>query len=89
MFRKITPEPIAKQYRLDQFPHCDPRVLHSPGECEFCDQHPDWQALRMAWGIAFTGWIPDESKHELPCPANFARGDACQIWSGNKPKKSQ
>lgn len=38
-----------------QFPHCDQRVLHAKGRCEFCDRHPDWQKLREAWGIAFTG----------------------------------
>lgn len=41
-----------------QFPHCDSRVLHAPGECEFCDRHPDWQELRKSWGIAFTGHQP-------------------------------
>lgn len=40
---------------IKQFPHCDSRVLHAPGKCEFCDKHPDWQDLRLAWGIAFTG----------------------------------
>jgi len=44
-------------------PHCDSRVLHAPGECEFCDQRPEWQALRQAWGIAFTGHVP---KADLP-----------------------
>jgi hypothetical protein len=43
---------------IAQFPHCDQRVLHAPGECEYCDRHPDWQALRKAWGIAFTGHAP-------------------------------
>ena len=43
---------------IAQFPHCDTRVLHAPGECEFCDGQPVWQALRRAWGIAFTGHPP-------------------------------
>lgn len=42
-----------------QFPHCDARVLHAPGECEYCDRHADWQELRQAWGIAFTGHSPN------------------------------
>jgi hypothetical protein len=74
MFRKIEPKRLEIQ------------VLHAPGECEFCDGHKEWQALRLAWGIAFTGWEPDASKKELPCPANFARGNDCQLWTGNKPK---
>jgi hypothetical protein len=72
---------------IPQFPHCDARVLHAPGECEFCDHHPDWQALRMAWGICFTGYEPEPEKSELPCPAWFARGDNCQKWRGNVPVK--
>jgi len=43
---------------ITQFPHCDQRILHAPGECEFCDRHPGWQQLRQAWGIAFTGHPP-------------------------------
>ena len=44
---------------IDQFPHCDQRILHGPEDgCEFCNRHPDWQALREAWGIAFTGHVP-------------------------------
>jgi hypothetical protein len=43
---------------IKQFPHCDQRVLHEPGECEYCDKHPAWQELREAWGIAFTGHQP-------------------------------
>lgn len=41
-----------------QFPHCDARVLHAPGECGYCDACPVWQQLRIAWGIAFTGHAP-------------------------------
>lgn len=43
---------------MPRFPHCDQRILHSPGECEFCDMNPEWQQLRKAWGIAFTGHVP-------------------------------
>ncbi len=63
-----------------QFPHCDPRILHAPGECEFCDYHPEWQALRKAWGISFTGHL---DKSMIPCPADLARGDLHQRWPGN------
>lgn len=43
---------------IRQFPHCDARILHAPGECEYCDLHPEWQELRKMWGIAFTGHLP-------------------------------
>lgn len=46
------------QFEIAQFPHCDQRILHAPSECEYCDGHPEWQALREAWGIAFTGHQP-------------------------------
>ena len=72
---------------IKQFPHCDPRILHTKGECEFCDAHPEWQELREHWGIAFTGHKPtkDDLREELPCPADFNRGEAHKIWPGNRP----
>jgi hypothetical protein len=85
MFKTIQPKP-AKGYSMT-FPHCDPKILHAPGECEYCDEHNDWQHLRELWGIAFTGYEPDESKKELPDPATFVRGFAnCNSWWGNKAK---
>jgi hypothetical protein len=62
-----------------QFPHCDARVLHQPGECEYCDKHPDWQELRLLWDISFTG----QTDKALPCPADLARGDGHLQWGGN------
>lgn len=57
---------------LSRFPHCDQRVLHAPGECEFCDMHSEWQELRKAWGISFTGHAPQGS---LPtCGQPILRG---------------
>ena len=81
VFKKVVPDDSAREY-IDQFPHCDQRVLHAPGECEFCDDRPQWQALRLAWGIAFTGWEPDAG--ELPDPATNARGlKSLNAWHGN------
>ena len=73
---------------LGRFPHCDQRILHAPHECEYCDHYGEWQALRVAWGICFTGYTPDGT--ELPCPADHARGDNHTKWGGNvaKPVKS-
>lgn len=81
MFKIDKPNFSGVLSRIRQFPHCDPRILHAPGECQHCDTHSDWQALRVAWGIAFTGWLPDEK--ELPCPADNARGDNHKKWYGN------
>lgn len=78
-----------------QFPHCDSYILHAPGECEFCDSNPEWQALRIAWGIAFTGHSarlrpPKEfgrSDPVLPCPADLTRppnsSSDHRRWGGN------
>ena len=77
---------------IEQFPHCDQRILHQPGECEFCDHHAEWQELRLGWGIAFTGHAPRAAQknfhtNELPCPADYnrppgSRSDHRQ-WGGN------
>jgi hypothetical protein len=69
---------------LGQFPHCDSSVLHGPSECSYCDRHPDWQALRVAWGIAFTGHEPVGS--EVWCPSDQRRGlHGAHAWGGNQP----
>jgi hypothetical protein len=79
---------------IRQFPHCDQRILHAPGECEFCDAHAEWQELRVAWGIAFTGHRPQTPEGmpwlaQLPCPADFHRPQGSDSdhrrWGGNKP----
>lgn len=82
MHRKQTPDVSFVAHLIGQFPHCDQRILHAPGECEYCDKHPEWQALRHAWGIAFTGYEPDGK--ELPCPAMHARPEHFQAWIGNR-----
>jgi hypothetical protein len=76
----------AVRYAIKQFPHCDARVLHAPGECQFCDKHPDWQALRILWNIAFTGHDPYSAEEE--CPAEQARPrDTINRWGGNIPRE--
>ena len=83
MYRRLKPE-FGASSLIKQFPHCDQRVLHAPGECKYCDQHRDWQELRRAWGIAFTGYEPEGN--ELPDPATKARGlEHLEAWAGNRP----
>jgi hypothetical protein len=64
-------------------PHCDSRVLHAPGECEYCDGLPNLQYLReRVWRIAFTG-RPQEGY--APCPAEAGRGmRSINSWGGNQ-----
>lgn len=67
-------------------PHCDQRVLHRPGTCRYCDEHPEMQATRMIWGIAYTGESPKVG--ELPCPSDAIRGQAgAHVWLGNQPEQ--
>lgn len=74
-------------------PHCDQAVLHAPGECGYCDALPEWQQLRVLWGVAFTGHEPKDAftGHErpdwqVPCPADLRRGrGGAHAWAGNRP----
>jgi hypothetical protein len=69
---------------IEQYPHCDSRVLHAPGECEYCDEHADWQELRQTWGINFTG---HHDPAKLICPAQRERPlDSIHAWGGNAPE---
>jgi hypothetical protein len=86
MFKRVKPNRKGLEV-IQQFPHCDQRILHAPTECQFCDKHPEWQQLRACWGIAFTGYEPENE--ELPCPADYARRDAHQLWIGNQAKNDQ
>jgi hypothetical protein len=80
-----SPTASSKAVVISQFPHCDQKVLHGPGECVYCDKHPEWQALRSAWGINFTGHTYDRAGQA--CPAEYARTIATiNAWPGNRPK---
>lgn len=73
-------------------PHCDPDVLHAPASCRYCDEFPQWQALRKLWGIAFTGQEPRILKlpygvyQEIACPADIRRLGRAHAWPGNQPE---
>lgn len=73
------------EYEIAQFPHCDQRILHAPGECEYCDGHPEWQALREAWGIAYTGHAPRVTLPECGKTGSWAVGDTwkCRQAAGH------
>jgi len=69
-----------------RFPHCDQRILHAPSDgCKYCNQRPEWQELREAWGIAFTGHLPDPGSDILMCPADYIRdAEDYNAWGGNR-----
>lgn len=65
-------------------PHCDPSILHAPGECQFCDLYPHWQALRELWCMNFTGQYDND---KAPCPSVYFREvGARDRWPGNTPE---
>jgi hypothetical protein len=80
---------------IHQAPHCDSKVLHKPGECQYCDMHPEWQELREMWGIAFTGHSDEKisytdfdgnkvEKSLIPCPSEWDRPvEIINKWGGN------
>ena len=75
-------EPIAAKH-----PHCDSRVLHAPGKCEFCDRYQDRQNERIAQGINFTG---ENDPAKKPCPATEVRPlDMIERWPGNRPEPDE
>ena len=67
-----------------QFPHCDANILHGPKwGCEYCNAHPDWQELREAWGINFSG---EHDPQKSPCPSlRFRSEEIINRWGGNVP----
>lgn len=84
-------EPAAEKEKFElpygdvQYPHCDGLILHAPGECEFCDRHPDWQQARVDQKINFTGHH-DEDK--ATCPAEVRRPlETINRWGGNVASK--
>lgn len=89
LIRRLGNGKPAAEIATVQFPHCDQRILHAPGECEYCDRHPDWQRLRQSWGIAFTGHKPVMADNgwtlQLPCPADFNRPEDADNHHGRWP----
>ena len=75
-------------------PHCDPAILHAPGECKFCDELPDWQALRQLWGICYTGHTPEIANNglvvyeQIACPSDIRRpGGSASRWPRNRAEQ--
>jgi hypothetical protein len=58
-------------------PHCDDLVLHSPGQCTYCDEYPDAQNQRLLLNIPFSGegGSPDEERRPR---------EAIDSWPGNR-----
>lgn len=69
-------------------PHCDQLILHSPGACRYCDDHPVWQDARTVAGIAFSDTTDNEVLEAglTPCPSTRRRAaEVRDRWGGNVP----
>jgi hypothetical protein len=67
-------------------PHCDDLVLHAPGECRYCDEFPERQAMRFRNGVNFTGKLEYGKR---PCPSTERRPlEVIERWHGNVPVKT-
>ena len=87
---KVALEPRAARWEFvrkhfGQAPHCDAKVLHSPGTCEYCDHRADLQAVRLVWGISFTG---EGSTETSTCPSQLERPlEKINRWPGNRASR--
>jgi hypothetical protein len=71
---------------VDAMPHCDPRVLHSPGACVYCDEVPHLQQFREMTGLRFTDKL--HAKDALLPGQDRSRASA-EAWGGNQPGKDR
>ncbi len=71
-----------KENVIPMFPHCDPKILHAPGKCTYCDDCKEWQELRKVWNIAFTGDSNPEGKIIDPAEAERPL-EIINRWGGN------
>ncbi len=63
-------------------PHCDPSILHAPGECGYCDDCPEAQELRRQSRINFSG---RHDSDKVPCPSTYFRTEeVVNLWRGNR-----
>lgn len=65
----------------DPYPHCDERVLHSPGTCRFCDMTPELQQYREMCGLPYTDFL--QAKDAL-LPGETRTRASAEAWGGNK-----
>lgn len=69
-----------------RWPHCDARILHAVGECEYCDMAKDLQSERETLDVSNTG----KTNRRWPCPADLARKpEQYNAWSGNRPENAE
>lgn len=66
------------------FPHCDSRVLHSPGVCVYCDQVKPLQEYRKMCGLPFSDEL---QANDALLPGETRNVASAHAWGGNQPRK--
>ena len=64
----------------EQWPHCDPRVLHSFKTCTYCDKFEWLQDLRLALHIPFTNEL---AVTDPLLPWEERTVESANKWGGN------
>jgi len=69
-----------------QAPHCDPLVIHAPGECQYCDKYAETrQKNRIIRHVNFTGHYDSD---KTLCPSEYFRpAETIHLWHGNQPQE--
>lgn len=62
-------------------PHCDHRVLHSPGACGHCDHVPSLQVLRRSLGLKYTDEL---QMNDALLPGEDRSRASVEFWGGNR-----
>lgn len=65
-------------------PHCDNQILHSPGKCKYCDDHPDAQTYRKMLHLKFTD---EMSEGDSVLPGGERTKARAERWGGNQAKE--
>lgn len=77
---------LPRPPEVERYPHCDPRVLHRPGSCEYCAM-PEFAALHAYHDAHRINCTGERDPKKRPCPAELARPlDRINRWPGNRAK---
>lgn len=63
------------------YPHCDNRVLHSPGVCDFCDKADTLQQYRRMLGLKYTDEL---QANDALLPGQDRTRASADAWGGNR-----
>lgn len=63
------------------YPHCDQRILHSPGACEFCDLAKVLQQYRAMLHLKFTDQL---GENDPLLPGETRTKASAERWGGNR-----